>query len=205
MAVPTTRRPFLDNRGRARWTKITLGAVALVNGVDAIEVSHWLWAGSSLLGLVEDHPWVLAAAWLRLATAILFVAWFHRAYANAWALGLRGAPAVGWAIGGWIMPFLNLVYPFHIASAMWRQATAERVGSSAIVGVWWAALLIGHFGDGFGNSMVARANSTQSGMQVLLASALLGVTSTVLAIVIVRRLTAAQIATHDMRLAEVFD
>lgn len=205
MAARTPRHPFRDNRGRARWTTVTLLAVSLLNGVCALQIAYWLQTQDTLLPLDELEPaFTLVGQGMRIAAAILFVAWFHRAYANAHALGLRGSHGVGWAIGGWFVPILSFVYPFHIASQMWRHATAERVGAQAIVGLWWAALLIGYFTDSFGSGMVEhRVDAT--GMQVVFVSCLLGVASTALAIVMVRRLTAAQSAMHDLRTAEVFD
>lgn len=92
----------------------------------------------------------IATLLLYLATAVVFVIWFHRLYANLEPLGaLKLNHATGWAAGCWFVPFLNLVRPVQIAQEIWRKSDPEagphiarETGSSALIGAWWALWLI---------------------------------------------------------------
>src|SRR5262249_13965466 len=58
---------------------------------------------------------------LTIAIIVVFIVWFHRAAKNNVALGRRRARySPGWAIGGWFIPFANLVIPAQIAQDLWR-------------------------------------------------------------------------------------
>jgi len=70
----------------------------------------------------DDRAASIALVWLAvyIITAIAWVTWYKRMYANLPALGakhIRFTP--GWAVGGWFVPFLNLVRPYEIAQELW--------------------------------------------------------------------------------------
>lgn len=83
------------------------------------------------------------AAWI--ATGVLVISWLWRARMNLAAF--PGAPRgmrAGWAITGWLIPFVNLVVPFRVTAnvaraSLWRQKTP------AVVGIWWASYLLAGF------------------------------------------------------------
>jgi hypothetical protein len=86
-----------------------------------------------------------------LVTAIVFLVWFYRAYANLKPLGAHGLTHTpGGAVLGWFIPFLNLVRPVQVLQEIWRQSDPEAVrrkdtqlpGISGLIGVWWAMWLI---------------------------------------------------------------
>jgi len=102
-----------------------------------------------------DHRQAVIGWWqigLFVATAVMFIVWFRRAYTNVGRLGVDGLRyGPGWAVGAWFVPFLNFVRPKAIANDIWRGsdpklATQATVGVSTPVpwyfNVWWAALLI---------------------------------------------------------------
>jgi hypothetical protein len=71
-----------------------------------------------------------------IATAVLFIMWFSRAYRNVERLGarpLRYKP--GWAIGAWFVPILNLFRPKQIANDIWRGSDPD-MGPNPAPGVW---------------------------------------------------------------------
>ena len=56
-----------------------------------------------------------------LPTGIMFIIWFRRAYQNLVAWGTEGLRfGAGWTVGGWLVPFLNLVRPKQIMNDLWR-------------------------------------------------------------------------------------
>lgn len=201
---------FLPNGGRA-----TLAVVGLVL-VMACNAAHGALYGYRLSawGEIDDAEPIVAIETTigfgllasSLFCAIAFLFWFRRAYGNTHALGLRGGYAPGWAVGGWFVPFLNLVRPAQIAFQMWGMAGKERVGSNSIVGLWWAAFLIGNFVDNIGTRMVDGSSDSmmQTGLKILIGGDGINVVGAALAIVIVRRLTAAHEAMTSLRQAEVF-
>jgi multisubunit Na+/H+ antiporter MnhC subunit len=89
---------------------------------------------------------------LSLATVVVFIIWMFRAARNNAGLG-REHPRLGpgWAIGGWFIPLANLVIPVLVMQDLWRGSTAsiprgdmrwKIADRSALVGWWWAALLL---------------------------------------------------------------
>lgn len=103
----------------------------------------------------DDRQALLAIAYalLFIATAIVFVVWFHRAHSNLEALGARDLNySSGWAAGSWFVPILNLFRPLQIAQEIWRNSDPSAVGdryapldtstSSALINLWWATWII---------------------------------------------------------------
>ncbi|MET0627575.1 MAG: DUF4328 domain-containing protein [Acidimicrobiia bacterium] len=97
------------------------------------------------------------AIWLLLfiATAVVFIIWQFRVAKNIEFLGRdRERFAPGWSIGAWFIPLANFVIPLLIFQDFWRATTPgtapgsdwrDRRGSW-LLGIWWAALLIGNMG-----------------------------------------------------------
>lgn len=80
------------------------------------------------------------------ASGVAFLLWLHHAYANLRHFSLvRPRYTVGWAVGMWFVPFVNLVRPYSIMRELWlgyQQAAYGRIiASAAVVGWWWAAVL----------------------------------------------------------------
>lgn len=97
---------------------------------------------ASVVGVVQGG--------VTIATAVLFIVWFYRAYANLGALGAGELRyGTGWAAGAWFVPILNLFRPKQIADDIWRASDPElgepgawRSGPVPVVyGVWWTAWL----------------------------------------------------------------
>ncbi|KAF0647477.1 MULTISPECIES: DUF4328 domain-containing protein [Streptomyces] len=132
-----------------------------------------------------------------LATAVVFVVWFHRARVNADVLGpaeqRRGR---GWAIGSWFIPIANLWIPRQVAGDIWdaSEPGGHRT-SRAVLNTWWAlwvsAALLGRVAA----RMWDRAEEIESirqGAAALAATGVVDLASAVAALVFVRRLTAMQ-------------
>lgn len=82
-----------------------------------------------------------AGAIARYLVAIAFLAWLWRARKNLRALGARRVKySVGWVIGGFLIPILNLFLPYRIVSEVWRGSDPEDGGEGSVVGLvltWW--------------------------------------------------------------------
>jgi cytochrome b561 len=86
-----------------------------------------------------------------LVSALVFVAWFYRAYRNLRRLGVLNLRyGDGWALGAWFIPFFNMVRPKQIANDVWRGSEPgvdvltqwRQVEVPSLVHWWWALYLI---------------------------------------------------------------
>jgi hypothetical protein len=108
-----------------------------------------------------------------LATGIVFLAWFHRAYVNLPALGARGLICTsGWAIGAWFVPILNLFRPVQIAQEIWRNSDPDAATtddlrihvpeSSALISFWWMLWIVNLVLSQVALRMSSNANTAES-------------------------------------------
>ena len=153
------QRPgFLPLRGLASILAALLTlAVAAIAARLAIQLlslgsAHWR---QSLIDSGLDR----AADITILGLGILFVVWFRRARINAERHGYRQRRARGWAIWGWIVPIVNLWFPFQIMGDIWRAGlpAQQRTKTAWLPALWWTCWLLS------GLSVGARAMSANSG------------------------------------------
>ena len=181
--------------------RVVAGGHVAIGDLDATDTRQRVAGAAYLVGLV--------------VAGVLFIRWFHAAYANLRALGqndLRFKP--GWAIGSWFVPFLNLRRPKQIANDIWSGSNETAPSYSAagwkdvpapqLLAWWWAAWL----GSSFLSNIAARGFNRQTAEDIRtadwvdLAACVIGIVGVALAIVIVRRVTERQ-ALRAQRLAEV--
>ncbi|WP_328311472.1 DUF4328 domain-containing protein [Streptomyces sp. NBC_00442] len=143
-----------------------------------------------------------------LATAAVFIIWFHRVRTNADVLAAdvctRGR---GWTIGGWFIPIANLWIPYQVAGEIWTaSAQTAPDGSWRAVsqrpltvwwGVWMTSLLIGRAAWALSRN-ADTLDELRRATDFMIFSDALGAAAAILAIVFVRRLTAMQ----DVKAAE---
>jgi hypothetical protein len=138
--------------------------------------------------------------------AVLFIRWFHAAYANLKALGQpnpRYGP--GWAIGGWFVPILNVWRPKQIANDIWRGSdpAAPALHDSAwtsipvpgLLTAWWITWIVSAYVANLGFRtwwQSDTASDIRTADLVDVAGLALDIVAAVLAVVVVRRLTARQ-------------
>ncbi|MFI9214342.1 DUF4328 domain-containing protein [Streptomyces sp. NPDC053253] len=202
---------MLRNPNGLSYAVVSLLAAAI--GADLFSV----FAGFELRAAVTDHPeddlspldlavTLMAGAGVLqvlalLATATVFIIWFHRLRKNAevWAGDLQ-ARTPGWAIGGWFIPIANLWIPHGVAADIWRASRAEPSaadgrGELGLLHAWWAAFVVDTIVARVAGRMYDRAETFEeyaSAANWLLASDVLDIVAAVLAILFVRRLTSMQ-------------
>ncbi len=149
--------------GRARWAVIALVAIMVVDvlsiGSDILEIRLMdrLIDGdeTAIADLDGDdlRQGVVALSYLvaTIVAAVFFIRWFRRAYGNLDALGAKRRYGLGWAIGSWFVPFLNLWRPKQIADDIWRgsdptyRATELGMTKTSVPGLlngWWGAWIV---------------------------------------------------------------
>jgi hypothetical protein len=204
--------------GRARWAIVALGiviAAALLNIWSdwlEIDLTTRIIDGEEVpldeLDSNDNRQTVVAVLYTLslILAAIFFIRWFHRAYSNLEALGhpvLRFGK--GWAIGAWFVPILNLWRPKQIANDIWRGSSPGAASLrheawkeqpvSALLHIWWAAWIISiYVGNVVGRLWVNAdtVEATRTAARLDLAAFVLEIPAAILAILVVRRLTARQ-------------
>jgi len=93
--------------------------------------------------------------------SILFVVWFYRARINAERHGYRQRRARGWAFWGWIVPIVNLWFPFQIMGDIWRAGlpAGQRGETAWLPALWWTCWLLSGLGIYGAGSMSVNSGS----------------------------------------------
>jgi hypothetical protein len=139
---------------------------------------------------------------------VLLIIWMWRVAKNAELLGRTGARlGPGWAIGGWFVPFANLVIPLLVMLNLWRGSDPDspprdplwrKRPASPLVGWWWAFYLASllKFGADAGDDGTISNRSELENLRTQDIVAIVGMAATVAAavllVLVVRRLTARQ-------------
>lgn len=89
---------------------------------------------------------MVASAFLLLGTligaAVPYLIWMHRTVRTGLAMGINVDATPGWAVGYWFIPFVNLVRPYRIVSALAHGLGGK--AKTAPVGPWWALWIGGN-------------------------------------------------------------
>lgn len=72
------------------------------------------------------------------------VVWLRRARINAEGHDYRQRRARGWTFWGWIIPIVNLWFPFQIIGDIWRAGlpTQQRRKTAWLPALWWTCWLL---------------------------------------------------------------
>jgi hypothetical protein len=176
-----------------------LGA-AVAHLVRASRISDFADAPSfRTLGRLDDaddavggtRGWLLAVS---VAVFVLLVIYLFKAAKNTerWqAARARWTP--GWAIGGWFIPFANLVIPVLVVLDIWRRSPEDgREPGIAVVIWWWVLYLVGFTAMWVGRDEPDDLDTFRTLDDVAAAGAVLAIASAILLVVVVRRLAARQ-------------
>lgn len=212
----------------ARWTKglllaiLVLSVVSLVSGLLQIELLSRAATGgiSDAEAAANDSRQQLIGILqlvLYLGTAVAFLMWFQSVHENLPGLGgreLKYTP--GWAVGGFFVPFLNLVRPLQVMREVWHgsdprgidrdvasggPSIRNQLGTPALVGWWWVLFLVSGF---LGNATIRMAfaqdqtlDQLQALSSLLVFSDVVEFPSALVAIRLVGRITSWQAERED--------
>lgn len=147
----------------AQWLVICIGVVAIVSMVSVISD---LMERDLVVRFVDSNPIAqynllddLKASdqrqnvinWIQLGSfiisAVFFLKWFHRTYRNLSSFGmtmLTYSPRWTWL--GFVVPFVNFVRPYQVASEIWTcsepNMAAYQGKVAPIVKLWWGSFLV---------------------------------------------------------------
>jgi hypothetical protein len=102
--------------------------ISLLNRVGAGVISD---ADANANDLRQGVTYILQLL-IILSTAVAFLTWFYRAHKNLPRLGARNLEySPGWAVGGFFVPFLNLVRPYQVMREVWHCSNPSALESNA--------------------------------------------------------------------------
>jgi hypothetical protein len=146
--------PFKPVADLARWTRIALfacagfyalSAAALPGNLaqlDRLEAEQQLMGQQVLIEAIPSSDFAAVGLAAFILTAIVFLVFFQRSYANLAVLGPGEQRwSAGWSVGSWFIPILNLFRPKQIANDIWRGSDGSSV--PAVFHWWWAFFLLG--------------------------------------------------------------
>jgi hypothetical protein len=208
---------YLPLASRASWAKRLLlvaglvDTLAVITGLASYRLADRAASGNATFeqfnaAEARHDLVVLTQMVVYLVAAVVFIRWFHRAYANLPAVGIEGlGHSTGWAIGAWFVPIISLLWPKQIADEIWRgsdpslepdQGRTWRQGKVPVFfGLWWLAFIASTLLVGAGSELWSSAE-TYSDIKlaavVEVTGNALGVLSGVLAYVVVDRTSERQ-------------
>ncbi|MEE1758999.1 MULTISPECIES: DUF4328 domain-containing protein [unclassified Streptomyces] len=212
VGVPLGPPPLLQSPVvLGRVVTILLGAVVVADLVAVwadlalLDVMNRMVADDWSVALERDSDWadvlIALAATLQtftyLATAVVFLVWFHRVRVNAEVFDPFGhRKKRGWAIAGWFVPVVNLWFPRRIAVDCWEASGPWRKPRShALVNTWWTLWLLSLIAGEVGDRAYFRAEAVEeyrtAAQQMLFADSL-EIVSAVFAALFVLALTRMQ-------------
>lgn len=157
----------------------------------------------------DDLVAVLTTLYLLLtvATAVVFIIWQYRHAVGATRLGARLALGPGWAIGGWFIPLANLVLPALQMGGSARASDPRRPGRvPPIIPAWAVAYALGAILTGVAGALRPNDSFSDGDLddfatsdRIAAVGSLVLALAGVLAIVLVRQLTAAQQRAFERR------
>jgi uncharacterized protein DUF4328 len=208
---------FVPLASRASWAKKLLlvagvvDALAVVTGLASYRLADRAASGSATFeqfnAAEARHDLVILTQMVvYLVAAVVFIRWFHRAYANLPAVGIEGLRhSSGWAIGAWFVPIASLFWPKQIADEIWRGSDPSleadpgrswREGNVPVFfGVWWLAFITSSLLVAAGSELWGGAETysdVKLAAVVEVAGNTLGILSGVLAYLVVERTSERQ-------------
>lgn len=137
-----------------------------------------------------------------LATAVVFLVWFHQVRCNGQVFRPDGfSQSTGWAVGGWFVPLANFFFPYRTAREVWDASTQHapdgsyRPTSGALVIAWWLTFVGSRILAFLASQKSTAAETTEAARDADFFEAVADLTTfvaAVLAVLFVRKLTAMQ-------------
>lgn len=107
------------------------------------------------------------------ATIVAFLMWFHRSHKNLSSFGVPGLDySPGWAVGGFFVPFLNLIRPFQVMREIWKASDPEAdpqiphswqySSTSPLIAAWWGTWILSNILGNFAGAISGDAGTVDS-------------------------------------------
>lgn len=144
-----------------------------------------------------------AIAVVAIVYVIVFCVWLYRSAANNRALGASGLKySPGWTVGWFFIPFANLVMPYRTVREVWLTSQDRAVrGAAPLVQAWWGTYILSSAANRIAAIMLKNMNADDTSevfqqLYVDMAGLALGIVAAFLSLVIIGRVTHAQLVRH---------
>lgn len=203
--APSTAVTIRSPAGRAARAQIALGLVAAVAAFAAwADYAHGqIWAQLARGDVVSlttatnadnlESTANLLLLLVRLMAAVTFILWFRRCYLNLDPGRRRYATA--WTIWGWFVPILAFWRPKQLANDLVRAPSGAGVGAGLLL-AWWIAFVVDSLAGAVASDLTRSASAFSARRDAdyaLAVSQLIAIPAAILAILVVRRITAGQV------------
>ncbi len=164
---------------------------------------------------------------LELTGLVLLLTWVHRISRNTWSLGTEGLQYTpGWSVGWFFVPVANLVVPYNVLNELWRANSHTTAGEwrkarvPPVLVLWWAAVVasaVVHYSPlevASGRNRLVNLFSFAGAYWLshlweffwgrLLVN-IVGITTSLLTVIVVERLTGLQKGRHAAVASEIAD
>jgi hypothetical protein len=152
-----------DNSERARLAVVMLYVMAGLDFLSAISsflqyrllvnLKNGDFISQDAIQMNDGRESILAFVYLLvfIATAVIFIKWFRRAYYNLHLRSSRLRHSEGWAAGAWFVPIFNLYAPVQIMTDLYEESRTvlKKAGFTEkfdlpmnLVGFWWAMWIL---------------------------------------------------------------
>lgn len=125
---------------------------------------------------------------------VIFLIWFHKAYANLSALKKEQKTTAGWAVLDFFIPFLNFFEPYKRIKEIWRGTFGADDEKNVLI-IWWICFLGSSVLTRLGSSLIEGGKSIDdiisAGYFILFGDLIFAITI-ILTIFIVKKITKAQ-------------
>ncbi len=211
---PSLGAAYVSSASRGRWAQALLAlavVIQLFSILARVLEQSILGRGVGNITLAQVqasdsriHAAVVAQGLIVLLTAIFFLRWLHRAYANLPQVGVRGMRFTpGWAVGYWFIPILSLWRPKQIVDDLWRATAPDahamsdggwrRLRTTQLTIVWWSTWLAGNALELIGRRMsVSSLDALKSRNSLFTVSDVLTLAAAVCLLMLVRSISARQ-------------
>lgn len=150
--------PELRTRSLAPLGRVVQYALFTQLALQALVVAGWI-AGDAFAGGYGGSSFSRLSVWFRVVAALdvcrliagvvgfaAFVMWMHRAYTNVDVLGGYRRYGRWMAVGGWLVPIGNAVFPFQIVRESWLvaddEAALHAADPPAWLSLWWVLCVL---------------------------------------------------------------
>lgn len=155
-----------DNSQRARtliivfWTLIGATLVGLGTGYNELQLLWNVQAGkyvseqeANISDMIQMTMGFVQAG-IYIASMVVFLNWFRRAYGNLHRVGVNIKHYEKMAVWAWMIPFIWFYRPVQIMNEIWTKTqekikefdeTYEIQSGGIIIGLWWTIFIISNF------------------------------------------------------------
>ena len=178
---PLLGKSLRPNEQRARnavimvYIVMAFEIICLLSSLLQFFLLRWIAAGESVseqsILLNDTREMIVSWAYLGvyIASGVIFIMWFRRAYYNLHTKISYLNYDEGWAAGAWFVPFLNLVRPYQIMNELYietKRLLAKKevthnpdILKTNYLGVWWGLWILNGILGGILSRMGLRADT----------------------------------------------